>query len=157
MTERHSLHCNVCNLSLYFLVPSVPTNTAFSNVQSTSVTLRWIKPDTILGYFQNYKITTQLRAQKCREWEPEECVEHQEVQYLYEANQTEDTVRGLKKFQWYRFQVAASTNAGYGNASSWISTQTLPGREYCPDIYSHCFLLGYLHVSHFYLFHCVQN
>ncbi|XP_017169427.1 phosphatidylinositol phosphatase PTPRQ isoform X2 [Mus musculus] len=123
--EGNESQCNVSTLPE--TVPSVPTNTAFSNVQSTSVTLRWIKPDTILGYFQNYKITTQLRAQKCREWEPEECVEHQEVQYLYEANQTEDTVRGLKKFQWYRFQVAASTNAGYGNASSWISTQTLPG------------------------------
>ncbi|XP_058529380.1 phosphatidylinositol phosphatase PTPRQ isoform X1 [Ochotona princeps] len=108
-------------------VPSVPTNITFSNVQSTSATLTWIRPDTILGYFQNYKITTQLRAQKCEDWESEECVEYQKIQYLYEANLTEDTVYGLKKFRWYRFQVAASTNAGYGNASNWISTQTLPG------------------------------
>ncbi|XP_016054908.1 PREDICTED: phosphatidylinositol phosphatase PTPRQ [Miniopterus natalensis] len=108
-------------------VPSVPTNIAFSNVQSTSATLTWMRPDTIFGYFQNYKITTQLRAQKCREWEPEECIEFQQIQYLYEADLTEETVYGLKKFRWYRFQVAASTNAGYGNASSWISTQTLPG------------------------------
>ncbi|XP_008850349.1 phosphatidylinositol phosphatase PTPRQ [Nannospalax galili] len=108
-------------------VPSVPTNIAFSSVQSTSATLTWIRPYTILGYFQNYKITTQLRAQRCREWESEECVEYQRVQYLYEANLTEETVYGLKKFRWYRFQVAASTNAGYGNASEWISTQTLPG------------------------------
>nr|XP_021530957.1 phosphatidylinositol phosphatase PTPRQ [Aotus nancymaae] len=108
-------------------VPSVPTNIAFSDVQSTSATLTWIRPDTIFGYFQNYKITTQLRAQKCKEWESEECVEYQKTQYLYEANLTEETVYGLKKFRWYRFQVAASTNAGYGNASNWISTQTLPG------------------------------
>lgn len=123
------------NFSLKFLVPSVPTNIAFSDVQSTSATLTWIRPDTILGYFQNYKITTQLRAQKCKEWESEECVEYQKIQYLYEAHLTEETVYGLKKFRWYRFQVAASTNAGYGNASNWISTQTLPGREYCPDMY----------------------
>lgn len=96
-----------------------------------------MKPDTILGYFQNYKITTQLRALKCSEWESDECVEHQKVQFLYEANITEETVYGLKKFRWYRFQVAASTNAGYGNASSWISTRTLPGREYCLDIFIH--------------------
>ncbi|XP_048664187.1 phosphatidylinositol phosphatase PTPRQ [Marmota marmota marmota] len=108
-------------------VPSAPTNIAFSDVQSTSATLTWIRPDSILGYFQNYKITTQLRAQECREWQSEECVEYQKVQYLYEADLTEETVYGLKKFRWYRFQVSASTNAGYGNASNWISTQTLPG------------------------------
>ncbi|GAB5574065.1 phosphatidylinositol phosphatase PTPRQ isoform X2 [Prionailurus iriomotensis] len=117
-----------CNIStLPEAVPSVPTNIAFSNVQSTSATLTWMRPDSILGYFQNYKITTQLRAQKCIEWDSEECVEYQKTQYLYEANLTEETVYGLKKFRWYRFQVAASTNAGYGNASNWISTQTLPG------------------------------
>ncbi|XP_040845891.1 phosphatidylinositol phosphatase PTPRQ isoform X2 [Ochotona curzoniae] len=117
--------CNVTTLPE--AVPSVPTNITFSSVQSTSATLTWIRPDTILGYFQNYKITTQLRAQKCEDWESEECIEYQSIQYLYEANLTEDTVYGLKKFRWYRFQVAASTNAGYGNASNWISTQTLPG------------------------------
>ncbi|XP_023376916.1 phosphatidylinositol phosphatase PTPRQ isoform X1 [Pteropus vampyrus] len=123
--------CNISTLpetgNQYETVPSVPTNITFSNVQSTSATLTWVRPDTIFGYFQNYKITTQLRAQKCREWESEECVEYQKIQYLYEADLTEDTVYGLKKFRWYRFQVAASTNAGYGDASSWISTQTLPG------------------------------
>ncbi|XP_028728862.1 phosphatidylinositol phosphatase PTPRQ [Peromyscus leucopus] len=117
-----------CNVSTFpESVPSVPTNIALSNVQSTSATLTWIKPDSILGYFQNYKITTQLRAQKCRGWDSEECVEHQKVQFVYEANLTEETVYGLKKYRWYRFQVAASTNAGYGNASNWISAQTLPG------------------------------
>ncbi|CAH7332029.1 Ptprq [Phodopus roborovskii] len=120
---------NIVKFTTRESVPSVPTNVAFSNVQSTSATLTWIKPDTILGYFQNYKITTQLRAQKCRDWDSEGCVEHQKIQLLYEANLTEGTVYGLKKFRWYRFQVAASTNAGYGHASSWISTQTLPGHN----------------------------
>ncbi|XP_059792566.1 phosphatidylinositol phosphatase PTPRQ isoform X1 [Balaenoptera ricei] len=119
---------SACNMStLPETVPSTPTNIAFSNVQSTSATLTWMRPDTIFGYFQNYKITTQLRAQKCKEWESEECVEYQKIQYLYEADLTEETVYDLKKFRWYRFQVAASTNAGYGDASNWISTQTLPG------------------------------
>nr|XP_045722226.1 phosphatidylinositol phosphatase PTPRQ [Mirounga angustirostris] len=113
--------------TLGITVPSVPTNIVFSNVRSTSATLTWMRPDTILGYFQNYKITTQLRAQRCIEWDSEECVEYQKIQYLYEADLTEETVYGLKKFRWYRFQVAASTNAGYGNASNWISTQTLAG------------------------------
>uniref|UniRef100_A0A8D0PDV3 Phosphatidylinositol phosphatase PTPRQ n=1 Tax=Sus scrofa TaxID=9823 RepID=A0A8D0PDV3_PIG len=117
-----------CNVStLPETVPSVPTNITFANIRSTSATLTWMRPDSIFGYFQNYKITTQLRAQTCREWESEGCVEHQKIQYLYEADLTEETIYGLKKFRWYRFQVAASTNAGYGNASDWISTQTLPG------------------------------
>nr|KAF6375085.1 protein tyrosine phosphatase receptor type Q [Pipistrellus kuhlii] len=119
---------STCNIStLPETVPSVPTNISFSDIQSTSATLTWMRPDTIFGYFQNYKITTQLRAQNCREWDSEECIEYQKIQYLYEADLTEETVYGLKKFRWYRFQVAASTNAGYGNASSWISAQTLPG------------------------------
>nr|XP_017527742.2 phosphatidylinositol phosphatase PTPRQ [Manis javanica] len=119
---------STCNIStLPETVPSVPTNITFSNVQSTSATLTWVRPDRIFGYFQNYKITTQLRAQQCREWESEECVEYQKIQYLYESDLTEETVYGLKKFRWYRFQVAASTNAGYGNASGWVSAQTLPG------------------------------
>ncbi|XP_027399083.1 phosphatidylinositol phosphatase PTPRQ isoform X5 [Bos indicus x Bos taurus] len=123
--EGNEMTCNVSTLPE--TVPSVPMNIAFSNVQSTSATLTWMRPDSIFGYFQNYKITTQLRAKKCREWDSEDCVEHQKIQYLYEADLTEETVYGLKKFRWYRFQVAASTNAGYGNASNWISTQTLPG------------------------------
>nr|XP_035954918.1 LOW QUALITY PROTEIN: phosphatidylinositol phosphatase PTPRQ [Halichoerus grypus] len=123
--EGEEKACNVSTLPE--AVPSVPTNIVFSNVQSTSATLTWMRPDTILGYFQNYKITTQLRAQRCIEWDSEECVEYQKIQYLYEADLTEETVYGLKKFRWYRFQVAASTNAGYGNASNWISTQTLAG------------------------------
>ncbi|XP_053441914.1 phosphatidylinositol phosphatase PTPRQ [Nycticebus coucang] len=117
-----------CHIStLPEAVPSVPTNIALSNVRSTSATLTWRRPDAIRGYFQNYKITIQLLAQNCGEWESEECIEYQKVQYLYEADLTEETVYGLKKFRWYRFQVAASTNAGYGNASRWISAQTLPG------------------------------
>ncbi|XP_069845283.1 phosphatidylinositol phosphatase PTPRQ [Dipodomys merriami] len=123
--EGNESACNVSTLPE--TVPSAPTNITLSNVQSTSATLTWMRPDTILGYFQNYKITTQLRAQKCSEWEFEDCVENQNIQYLYDADLTEETVYGLKKFRWYRFQVAASTNAGYGNASNWISTQTLPG------------------------------
>uniref|UniRef100_A0A8C2YRG2 Phosphatidylinositol phosphatase PTPRQ n=2 Tax=Chinchilla lanigera TaxID=34839 RepID=A0A8C2YRG2_CHILA len=123
--EGNESTCDVSTLPE--TVPSVPTNIALSNVQSTSATLTWVRPDIILGYFQNYKITTQLRAQKCGEWESEDCIEYQKIQYLYEPDLTEETVYGLKKFRWYRFQVAASTNAGYGNASDWISTQTLPG------------------------------
>ncbi|KGL82713.1 Phosphatidylinositol phosphatase PTPRQ, partial [Tinamus guttatus] len=121
----------ICNASTFpERVPSAPQDIGFSNVQSTSVTLNWRTPKSILGYFQNYKITTQLQSVRCSDWEVEECIEYEMHHYLYENvldGQIEGTVHGLKKYRWYRFAVAASTNVGYGNSSPWISTQTLPG------------------------------
>ncbi|XP_058276348.1 phosphatidylinositol phosphatase PTPRQ [Hirundo rustica] len=121
----------ICNATtLPEKVPSAPRDIVFSNVQSTSVTLHWRSPKSIFGYFQNYKITTQLQSIHCNDWEAMECIEYEMNQYLY-ANfmddWIEDTVYGLKKYRWYRFAIAASTNIGYGSSSPWISTQTLPG------------------------------
>ncbi|NWX15592.1 PTPRQ phosphatase, partial [Aegotheles bennettii] len=121
----------ICNATtLPEKVPSAPRDIAFSNVQSTSVTLNWRSPKSVLGYFQNYKITTQLQSIHCSGWEIKECIENEIHQYLYENmvdDRIEETVYGLKKYRWYRFAVAASTNVGYGTSSPWISTQTLPG------------------------------
>ncbi|NWV59160.1 PTPRQ phosphatase, partial [Malurus elegans] len=121
----------ICNAStLPEKVPSAPRDIVFSNVQSTSVTLHWRSPKSILGYFQNYKITTQLQSIHCSDWEAMGCIEREMHQYLYENVMNgwiEDTVYGLKKYRWYRFAVAASTNVGYGSSSPWIATQTLPG------------------------------
>ncbi|NXF86753.1 PTPRQ phosphatase, partial [Eubucco bourcierii] len=121
----------ICNAStLPEKVPTAPRDIVFSNVQSTSVTLNWKSPTSIFGYFQNYKITTQLMSTRCSDWETKECIEYETHQYLYENvvdDWIEETVHGLKKYRWYRFAVAASTNVGYGSSSPWISTQTLPG------------------------------
>ncbi|KAM6293009.1 phosphatidylinositol phosphatase PTPRQ [Porphyrio hochstetteri] len=125
--------CNATTLSEK--VPSSPRDIVFSNVQSTSVTLNWRSPKSILGYFQNYKITTQLQSIHCSDWETKECIENEMHQYLYENvvnDRIEETVYGLKKYRWYRFSVAASTNVGYGSSSPWISTQTLPGSPDSP-------------------------
>nr|XP_060635514.1 phosphatidylinositol phosphatase PTPRQ [Anolis sagrei ordinatus] len=122
-----------CNASTFpEKVPSAPREIAFSSVQSTSVTLRWRTPATIFGYFQNYRITTQLRSIHCDNWEAE-CIEYEKEQY---SDLTDDliveTVYDLKKFRWYRFKISASTNAGYGGSTPWISTQTLPGSPDAP-------------------------
>nr|XP_056702969.1 phosphatidylinositol phosphatase PTPRQ [Euleptes europaea] len=124
----------LCNVSTFpETVPSAPRDIAFSNVQSTSVTLRWRMPVTIFGYFLNYKITLQLQSIHCSNWEAAECIEHEKDQYSYHSGAfTEETVHDLKKFRWYRFRVSASTNAGYGSPSPWISTQTLPGSPDAP-------------------------
>ncbi|XP_054255688.1 phosphatidylinositol phosphatase PTPRQ [Indicator indicator] len=121
----------ICNAStLLEKVPSAPRDIVFSNVQSTSVTLNWKPPKSILGYFRNYKITTQLQSVRCSHWEAKECIEYEMHQYLHDNvgdEWIEETVSGLKKYRWYRFAVAASTSVGYGSSSPWISTQTLPG------------------------------
>ncbi|XP_075603740.1 phosphatidylinositol phosphatase PTPRQ isoform X2 [Balearica regulorum gibbericeps] len=126
----------ICNAkTLPEKVPSAPRDIVFSNVQSTSVTLNWRSPKSILGYFQNYKITTQLQSIHCSDWETKECIEYEMHRYLYENvvdDWIEETVYGLKKYRWYRFAVAASTNVGYGSSSPWISTQTLPGSPDSP-------------------------
>ncbi|XP_063165405.1 phosphatidylinositol phosphatase PTPRQ [Candoia aspera] len=124
----------LCNTSTFpETAPSAPRDTIFSNVQSTSVTLRWRMPVTIFGYFQNYKITAQLQSIHCNSWESSECIEYEKEQYSYLAdNVTEETVYDLKKCRWYRFRVSASTNAGYGNSTPWIVTQTLPGSPDAP-------------------------
>ncbi|XP_062838740.1 phosphatidylinositol phosphatase PTPRQ isoform X3 [Anolis carolinensis] len=122
-----------CNASTFpEKVPSPPREIAFSSVQSTSVTLRWRTPASIFGYFQNYRITTQLRSIHCDNWEAE-CIEYEKVQYSDLIDDlTEETVYDLKKFRWYRFKISASTNAGYGGSTPWISTQTLPGSPDAP-------------------------
>ncbi|XP_078504107.1 phosphatidylinositol phosphatase PTPRQ [Lissotriton helveticus] len=109
-------------------VPSAPKDISFSNVSSTSITLRWTRPDYVPGYLRNYKITTQLQSTNCNKWEPAGCVQSTREHYLYDDGYLiEKTMSELKKFRWYRFNVAASTSSGYGSSSAWISTQTLPG------------------------------
>ncbi|XP_034258810.1 phosphatidylinositol phosphatase PTPRQ [Pantherophis guttatus] len=124
----------LCNSSTFpETAPSAPRDIIFSKVQSTNVTLRWIIPITILGYFQNYKITTQLQSIHCNSWDSSECIEYEKDQYSYLVdNVVEETVYDLKKFRWYRFRVSACTNAGYGNSTPWIVAQTLPGSPDAP-------------------------
>ncbi|XP_054029762.1 phosphatidylinositol phosphatase PTPRQ [Dryobates pubescens] len=125
-----------CNATtLLEKVPTAPRDIVFSNVQPTSVTLTWKPPKSIFGYFRNYRITTQLQSTHCSDWEAKECIEDEMHQYLYDNvvdEWIEETVSGLKKYRWYRFAVAASTSAGYGSSSPWISTQTLPGSPDSP-------------------------
>nr|XP_014343878.1 PREDICTED: phosphatidylinositol phosphatase PTPRQ [Latimeria chalumnae] len=113
--------------------PSAPRNLELVDIQSTNVTLRWTKPDDIPGYLQSYKITAELRSLSCPDWESMECIEREQLQYLDDDDEfLEITVYALQKFRWYRFRVAASTHAGYGSPSGWISVQTLSGYPDAP-------------------------
>ncbi|XP_063783788.1 phosphatidylinositol phosphatase PTPRQ [Pseudophryne corroboree] len=108
-------------------VPSVPCHVTFLNVASMSVTLQWNRPDHTNGYLKNYKITVQLLSDECNDRNHGECAETSQDFYSYGENTIEKTIYGLKKFRWYRFKVSASTSAGYGAPSPWITVQTLSG------------------------------
>ncbi|XP_075456630.1 phosphatidylinositol phosphatase PTPRQ isoform X3 [Ascaphus truei] len=119
--------CNVTTKSEE--VPSVPREVTFVNISSTSVTLKWTRPDITNGFLRNYKITKQLLSADCSDGHHNECIEEfgQDLYSFEDGNAVEKTIYGLKKFRWYRFKIGASTKAGYGIASAWIYIQTLSG------------------------------
>ncbi|XP_063303215.1 phosphatidylinositol phosphatase PTPRQ [Pelobates fuscus] len=109
-------------------VPNAPKDVIFFNVQSTSVTVRWNRPDNTNGYLRNYKITIQLLRTECNDWDINECVEVDQDFYSFDDGYTnEKTLYGLKKFRRYKFKISASTSAGYGAPSQWIHVHTLSG------------------------------
>ncbi|XP_075198535.1 phosphatidylinositol phosphatase PTPRQ [Anomaloglossus baeobatrachus] len=117
----------VCNATTKFEeVPSVPQYVTIVDVGSTSVTLQWNRPVYTNGYLKSYKIKVQLLSPECND-QHDECIETSQDFYSYQENTIVKTIYGLKKFRWYRFQISASTNAGYGAASQWINVQTLSG------------------------------
>ncbi|KAK1169211.1 hypothetical protein AOXY_G10174 [Acipenser oxyrinchus oxyrinchus] len=114
-------------------VPSAPKDLNITKIQSSSVTLSWTRPDVVPGYLQNYRIVGQLLSVLCNNWNTSGCIENKVVQYVSGTDDSlETSIYSLLKFRQYRFSVAASTNAGYGNSTDWISTNTLPGNPDTP-------------------------
>ncbi|XP_075130612.1 phosphatidylinositol phosphatase PTPRQ [Leptodactylus fuscus] len=117
----------VCNATTKFEeVPSAPRYVTVLDVASTSVTVQWSRPEYTNGYLKTYRITVQLLSTECND-NHAECIERSQDFYSYQENTVEKTIYGLKKFRWYRFRISASTNAGYGTSSPWITVQTLSG------------------------------
>ncbi|KPP78949.1 phosphatidylinositol phosphatase PTPRQ-like [Scleropages formosus] len=86
------------------------------------------------GHLREYHVEVQLLAPGCDDWFATHCVETQQL--VYEATEAwgsqEVTIDSLIKYTRYRFRVRARTNAGYGNASDWVSVLTLPGKPDAP-------------------------
>ncbi|MGH0135068.1 UNVERIFIED_CONTAM: hypothetical protein FKN15_056991, partial [Acipenser sinensis] len=114
-------------------VPSAPKDLNITKIQSSSVTLSWTRPDVVPGYLQNYRVVGQLLSMLCNNWNTSGCIENKVIQYVSGTDDSlETSIYSLLKFRRYRFSVAASTNAGYGNSTDWISTNTLPGNPDTP-------------------------
>ncbi|RMC09886.1 hypothetical protein DUI87_12672 [Hirundo rustica rustica] len=137
-SEHHALSLHIRTDEDVPLAP--PQDLTIINYTADSVWLKWNPSPQSNGVIMRYnfkiyqnnteKLFFWLQSIHCNDWEAMECIEYEMNQYLY-ANfmddWIEDTVYGLKKYRWYRFAIAASTNIGYGSSSPWISTQTLPG------------------------------
>ncbi|RXM99072.1 Phosphatidylinositol phosphatase PTPRQ [Acipenser ruthenus] len=128
-----NLFSNSVSFSTNQSVPSAPKDLNITKIQSSSVTLSWTRPDVVPGYLQNYRIVGQLLSMLCNNWNTSGCIENKVVQYVSGTDDSlETSIYSLLKFRRYRFSVAASTNAGYGNSTDWISTNTLPGNPDTP-------------------------
>ncbi|XP_051786833.1 phosphatidylinositol phosphatase PTPRQ [Erpetoichthys calabaricus] len=109
-------------------VPSAPLNVKVKTIQPTNVTLGWTRPEQVPGNLLNYQIVGQMLSLLCNDWIRKECLEKEVNQFAYgDGNELEATVYSLMKFRDYRFTVAATTSAGYGNSSEWVYTKTEVG------------------------------
>uniref|UniRef100_A0A8C9TAU7 Protein tyrosine phosphatase receptor type Q n=1 Tax=Scleropages formosus TaxID=113540 RepID=A0A8C9TAU7_SCLFO len=115
-------------------VPGPPRLLNATQIEATSVTLSWVAPEEVPGHLREYHVEVQLLAPGCDDWFATHCVETQQL--VYEATEAwgsqEVTIDSLIKYTRYRFRVRARTNAGYGNASDWVSVLTLPGKPDAP-------------------------
>ncbi|XP_064175003.1 phosphatidylinositol phosphatase PTPRQ-like isoform X2 [Anguilla rostrata] len=108
-------------------VPGPPGYFNVTQVQPTSVSLSWDPPESVPGQLQGYRIRVQLLSLRCGAWGLPACVEMEVLVYANTSTETEITLEPLRKYRQYRFSISARTNAGYGNASRWVTTRTLPG------------------------------
>ncbi|KAL4660218.1 phosphatidylinositol phosphatase PTPRQ-like [Arapaima gigas] len=115
-------------------VPGPPRLLNVTQVQATSVTLSWVAPEEVPGHLREYCVEVQLLAPGCHDGLATHCVETQQLVYeaMGDGGFQEVTIHSLSKYSHYRFRVRASTNAGYGNVSDWVSTFTLPGNPDTP-------------------------
>uniref|UniRef100_A0A3B3WHZ6 Uncharacterized protein n=1 Tax=Poecilia mexicana TaxID=48701 RepID=A0A3B3WHZ6_9TELE len=108
------LNCTAFTLSES--VPTAPRFLSISEVTATNVTLRWAVPVSVPGLLKEYHVVAQLISAVC------------------EPNTQEASVilQSLAKYRYYRFKVAAVTNAGPGEYAEWIYAQTLAGNPDAP-------------------------
>ncbi|KAI1882027.1 hypothetical protein AGOR_G00246470 [Albula goreensis] len=82
---------------------------------------------------QEYQIRVQLLSADCVGVFHLGCVETEVLVYTNATEGAQEIkLQSLRKFRQYKFSVMARTNAGYGDPSSWVLVQTLPGNPDSP-------------------------
>ncbi|XP_063754724.1 phosphatidylinositol phosphatase PTPRQ [Eleginops maclovinus] len=136
-----SLNCTASTLSES--APAAPRFLTISQVTSNNVTLQWAAPLSIPGLLKEYHVIAQLLSTVCEpntittaQPAPEDeltshCIESN---VAVSVNASDDiggslsaTLESLAKYRYYRFKVAAVTNAGVGEYTHWNYARTLAG------------------------------
>ena len=97
--------------------PSSPRNVSAEVLSSTSIRLKWIKPDKEYGVIVNYEISYTFKG---KDEERKEKVTGVTFEYIFV---------GLRKFTQYHFVVRGITKEA-GNASAVVSVKTLQDGKY---------------------------
>ncbi|XP_070763484.1 phosphatidylinositol phosphatase PTPRQ [Enoplosus armatus] len=141
-----TVNCTASTLSES--VPAAPRFLDISQVSPSNVTLQWAPPLSVPGLLKEYHIIAQLVSTVC---EPNmqttalpgpgdeltsDCVESNVTVSVNASDGTEDnssiTLQSLAKYRYYRFKVAAVTNAGVGEYTHWNYERTLAGNPDAP-------------------------
>ncbi|KAM9352376.1 phosphatidylinositol phosphatase PTPRQ [Symphorus nematophorus] len=129
-------------------VPAAPRFLTISQVAPSNVTLQWAPPLSIPGLLKEYHIIAQLLSTVCEpnilttvRPSPEDeltsgCVDSNATELVNASDSTEEnysiTLQSLAKYRYYRFKVAAVTNAGVGEYTHWSYVRTLAGNPDAP-------------------------
>lgn len=126
-------------------VPAAPRLLTMTNVTASNVTLQWAPPLSIPGLLKEFHIVAQLLSTVCEsavltsaQIAPQDelrsdCVDSEVTLSVNASDGTEAshsiTLESLAKYRFYRFKVAAVTNAGVGEYTHWSYARTLAGSK----------------------------
>ncbi|XP_078024039.1 phosphatidylinositol phosphatase PTPRQ [Epinephelus lanceolatus] len=136
------LNCTASTLSES--APAAPRFLTISQVTPNNVTLGWAPPLSIPGLLKEYHVIAQLLSTVCEpntlttaqpapeDELPSDCVDSIVTVSVnasdgVEENEHSITLQSLAKYRYYRFKVAAVTNAGVGEYTHWNYARTLAG------------------------------
>ncbi|XP_037623294.1 phosphatidylinositol phosphatase PTPRQ isoform X2 [Sebastes umbrosus] len=135
------LNCTASTLSES--APAAPRSLTISQVTPNNVTLEWAPPLSIPGLLKEYHVIAQLLSTVCEpntlttaQPAPEDeltsdCVDSNVTVSVNASDGMEEhhsvTLQSLAKYRYYRFKVAAVTNAGVGEYTHWNYARTLAG------------------------------
>ncbi|XP_054864399.1 phosphatidylinositol phosphatase PTPRQ isoform X2 [Amphiprion ocellaris] len=139
------VNCSASTLSES--VPAAPRSLTISLVTPSNVTLQWAPPLSIPGLLKEYQIVAQLLSAVCESNIPltvqltqeddiaSDCVDSDVMLPVIASDASEEnsvTLQSLAKYRYYRFRVAAVTNAGVGEYTPWNYARTLAGNPDAP-------------------------
>ena len=107
----------ICFFVFFASGPSSPRNVSAEVLSSTSIRLKWIKPDKENGAIVNYEISYTFEGS------------NKESKQQVTGTTFEYSFVGLRKFTQYHFVVRGITKEA-GNASAVVSVKTLQDGEY---------------------------